>query len=319
MKKQFFCVLSAAVIAASSVPAFADTFEDGSFYKKGADNSFMEGWNADGAGAFQSQENEDGSISARWDSILNCLTMQGKSYDEPIDMPEQYDIAYELEAEAVGVSYFGVFGWLNNPQTQFYIIDGWTGCDLLNDGTPVKTVEIGGVQYDLFLGSYLKNNPNDFEPRTVWTYWNIRHENAWKAGEKAEYKGTVPLAEQLRAWEDLDDRAAYYPGTDYQLSQAYAAVIAWGTGPERAAGICTIKEPEISMQYASDEALTGDANCDGVVDVSDAVLVMRYAVEDRDAVVTEQGLKNADADKNGKTNESDATMILKYIAKKITL
>ena len=64
---------------------------------------------------------------------------------------------------------------------------------------------------------------------------------------------------------------------------------------------------------------TGDANCDGAVDVSDAVLVMRYAVADREAVISEQGLKNADTDKNGNTDSDDATLILQNIAKKIRL
>lgn len=64
------------------------------------------------------------------------------------------------------------------------------------------------------------------------------------------------------------------------------------------------------------EQKTGDANCDGVVDVSDAVLVMRYAVADREAVISEQGLKNADTDKNGNTDSDDATNILLHIAKK---
>ena len=70
---------------------------------------------------------------------------------------------------------------------------------------------------------------------------------------------------------------------------------------------------------ASVSGQTGDANCDGAVDVSDAVLVMRYAVADREAVISEQGLKNADTDKNGNTDSDDATNILLHIAKKIRL
>lgn len=63
---------------------------------------------------------------------------------------------------------------------------------------------------------------------------------------------------------------------------------------------------------------TGDVNCSGNVDVSDAVLLARYLVSDSGAVISGQGLANADCDKNGWRDDADLTMILQYIAKKIT-
>ncbi len=63
---------------------------------------------------------------------------------------------------------------------------------------------------------------------------------------------------------------------------------------------------------------TGDVNCSGSVDVSDAVLLARYLVSDSGAVISGQGLANADCDKNGLRDDADLTMILQYIAKKIT-
>ncbi len=66
------------------------------------------------------------------------------------------------------------------------------------------------------------------------------------------------------------------------------------------------------------EGLRGDANCDDHVDISDAVLILRCVVEDREAVITDQGKTNADADRDGKVSSDDAKLILQYIAKKIT-
>lgn len=65
------------------------------------------------------------------------------------------------------------------------------------------------------------------------------------------------------------------------------------------------------------QALKGDVNCDGGVDVSDVVLILRYAVEDKTAAVTDQGLLNADVDGNGQADSDDGTVILKYIARQI--
>ena len=59
----------------------------------------------------------------------------------------------------------------------------------------------------------------------------------------------------------------------------------------------------------------GDADCSGKVDVSDAVLICRYATEDAGARITDQGKKNADVDGSGNVTADDTIKILKYIAK----
>ena len=60
--------------------------------------------------------------------------------------------------------------------------------------------------------------------------------------------------------------------------------------------------------------MKGDANCDRIVDVSDAVLVARYCAEDKTVEISRQGILNADVDKNGKTEPADTVMILRFIA-----
>ncbi len=68
-----------------------------------------------------------------------------------------------------------------------------------------------------------------------------------------------------------------------------------------------------------DEEKQGDANCDGSIDVSDAVLISRFAAEDREATMTDQGRQNADVTNDGNVDGQDSTKILQYIAKKISL
>ena len=64
-------------------------------------------------------------------------------------------------------------------------------------------------------------------------------------------------------------------------------------------------------------AIAGDANFDCAVDVADAVLVARFAAEDKEAVITDQGKENADVTHDGNVDGQDAEKILQYIAKKI--
>ena len=63
----------------------------------------------------------------------------------------------------------------------------------------------------------------------------------------------------------------------------------------------------------------GNANCAEEVDVSDAVLVARYVAEDTGANLTAQGKINADVTHDGNITGDDTILILRYIAKMVTL
>ena len=83
-----------------------------------------------------------------------------------------------------------------------------------------------------------------------------------------------------------------------------------------------MKEREIGddlvwIQYfdSADGAASGDATCNNVVDVSDAVLAAKFATGDSKAVITDQGKLNADLDGDGSVTLDDVTLILKKITK----
>ncbi|MBR3446743.1 MAG: leucine-rich repeat protein [Oscillospiraceae bacterium] len=63
----------------------------------------------------------------------------------------------------------------------------------------------------------------------------------------------------------------------------------------------------------------GDANGDGMIDVSDAVLIARFAVGDSDAKITDLGVINADVNGDGTADLEDITLILQFIAKRISV
>ena len=57
----------------------------------------------------------------------------------------------------------------------------------------------------------------------------------------------------------------------------------------------------------------GDANCDGTVDMADAVAIRKYVSASYQYPLTEQGLKNADVDSSGNINNNDASYIQQYV------
>ena len=58
----------------------------------------------------------------------------------------------------------------------------------------------------------------------------------------------------------------------------------------------------------------GDVNLDNSVDVSDAVMIARYYVEDWGLVITDTGKMQADVNLDGHINDEDLTAVLQYIA-----
>lgn len=84
-------------------------------------------------------------------------------------------------------------------------------------------------------------------------------------------------------------------------------------------GIATLPDGSIRDLIAGTEYPLGDANCDGSTDVADAVLVARYLVEDKSAMLKSQGIFLADCNHNNTLDSSDLTLILKAIARMIEL
>lgn len=62
----------------------------------------------------------------------------------------------------------------------------------------------------------------------------------------------------------------------------------------------------------------GDADESGTVDVSDAVLIARFALADETAEISMQGIRNADVNDDGKVDTDDVIQIVRYIAGLIT-
>ncbi len=61
--------------------------------------------------------------------------------------------------------------------------------------------------------------------------------------------------------------------------------------------------------------ITGDVNGDTKIDISDAVLLARFCTEDSTAVITDQGIQNADVNSSGNIDLDDVNEILKKIAR----
>ena len=81
----------------------------------------------------------------------------------------------------------------------------------------------------------------------------------------------------------------------------------------------TTPKQETTTEPTTARQRKGDANEDGLVDVTDAVLICRYGAEDPEAALTTQGKINANVNGDNKIDADDAAQVLQHVAKLIKL
>lgn len=178
-----------------------------------------------------------------------------------------------------------------------------------NTGAAAAEGDLGSTLFDTYI--------TDDQIHIVWAtgltdsqYWvkngtflTITGKAVGKAGDKTALKGVAV------------DRAAY-PGGGANADIIFSAVGEGSATTDYAAsftnGSVTIKKDEVpNMKW-------GDVDESGSVDVSDAVLLARFIAEDSTAIISNQGLLNADVTHDGTQKSDDVTKILKFIAMMIT-
>ncbi|MBQ6042466.1 MAG: cellulase family glycosylhydrolase [Oscillospiraceae bacterium] len=88
---------------------------------------------------------------------------------------------------------------------------------------------------------------------------------------------------------------------------------------EQPGSVTTERGGKESPTNSQDGMKWGDANCDGTVDVSDAVLICKFISGDSTAKITETGISNASVTNGTKQVElEDVTKILKFITRLIS-
>ena len=334
MKKRLTAVLLAAVAACPlfTLPASASVDErrewNGSFYSYSFEQlENAEVLNSSFEFSHPVYSADTGGFSCKWDRVFNVSAEVG------CGMPEGYagknykvfdmlELTYNADFYTDGNGYFGVHGWTQNPLVEYYIIEGWGSWRPPGGQGFHGSVTVNGRVYDVY--QTMRNKKPSIEgERTFPQYFAVRQENPVTEHVQNRVKGTVDIC---KVFSEFEKKGFDMSGELYSCG---LVVEAYGGGMGDASGYFTVHSA--SRRWTNDvfflqgtdwfltdtvPPLTGDTNCNGRIDVADAVLVMRYAVADREAVISEQGLRNADTDKNGNTDAEDATNILLHIAKK---
>ena len=110
------------------------------------------------------------------------------------------------------------------------------------------------------------------------------------------------------------DREAY-PGGSANKEIVFASV---GTDNKVTDYGAKAIDGEVVIGGGTTNAKWGDADCNGDVDVLDAVMIARVAAEDTETGITSEGKTNSDVTHDGNVKPDDLGKLLKYLSGKLT-
>lgn len=97
----------------------------------------------------------------------------------------------------------GLYGFFKNTNDEFYILDGWGSYRPQEGKTPLETVEIDGVLYDIYRVQRLAMSGIQGTATTT-QYWSIRRENLLGNSNSGNVSSKTNLSEHIKVWEKYD-------------------------------------------------------------------------------------------------------------------
>ncbi len=153
----------------------------------------------------------------------------------------------------------------------------------------------------------LKTNSNDWESNGCFDYNDgTQHQDKWTADSSS---GTAKIEFDVPSGLRTVQFQIWWPTT----ATIESAVLTMSSGT-----IVSSEEETTTTSSSSrpnnDNYFRGDVDCNGTVNVLDAVMLARIAAEDTDTGVSDQGKRNAETTGDSSVNNADLSKLLKYLA-----
>ena len=176
------------------------------------------------------------------------------------------------------------------------------------DATYTASVKDGAKLQDAYYDGIMKAIAKNKDAISACVFWGTTDDQSWrKEGSPLlfdkEYKAKSCFYEIIDGIEYTTSPQTTKPAKTTTTSAA--GIGGTDTAPAESTADVTKGEPI---------KVNGDANCDGKVTVSDAILVARVVAEDKTATITDTGRKQADMDGVEGLSSDDTIAILKKLA-----
>ncbi|KAJ9621701.1 hypothetical protein H2203_007190 [Taxawa tesnikishii (nom. ined.)] len=142
--------------------------------------------NYNGAAAnFQYNEGA-GTFSVKWSGSTDFVTGLGWTTGAA------RSITYSATYNAAGAgSYLAVYGWVNSPQAEYYIVEAYGSYNPCSSATQLGTVTSDGGTYTVCTDQRV-NQPSITGTSTFTQYWSVR--------QSQRKSGTVTVANHFNFW-----------------------------------------------------------------------------------------------------------------------
>ena len=126
-------------------------------------------------------------------------------------------------------------------------------------------------------------------------FWGVTDDQSWRASQ-------LPLLFD----KNFKAKPAYYSIVD--------GLEPVTTAPQDTTTTTTTTTTTAATTAPSGDFLAGDVDCNGVVEINDAVLLARYVAQDDTVKITVQGVANGDYNQDGSVDSTDITAVCRQLA-----
>ncbi len=262
MKKQLFGLVSAGVLAFTSVPyaavAAGNEVTEQPHQGKTPDGSYSYSWWNDenmGETSFDGDKLNGGEFSCSWKDVYSCSFAKGHIFEEADkSYKELGDIScdYTLDYSSKGNSFYGIHGWVENRETgyqqnkyaEFLIVDGYVDYRPHDGETPLSSVTVDGCTYDIYR---VKNA--SFDSPILFQYVSVI------SSEDNKANGETPTA--ISHHISIDDHFAAWEKAGIDMSGGLYEV-SFDVEGWKSSGEAVVRKNDIEISSIEKELLPGD-------------------------------------------------------------
>lgn len=124
------------------------------------------------------------------------------------DVKIRYDAELNMESGDQNIYYSGIYGWLRDPMTEFFVIDSWGDWTPPGEKEPLETVEIDGEVYDIY-------KLTSRSEHSEWNqFWSVRRNNPGDRNSSGKISTEINLSDHLKVWSKYDTNINFAGFTD---------------------------------------------------------------------------------------------------------
>lgn len=240
MKRRLFGLVSAVVLAATSVPSFTVFAADDQKMGTTNDGYDYEAWNQDYKGQWSMTPGNDGCFTCNWSGIFNFLGRMGKRFTEKKSYKAWGDVEldYEVKINPRGNVYMCVYGWTQNPLVEYYIVEGWGSWRPPGGQGQQGSINVNNKGYDVYK-SMRNNQPSIEGNKTFPQYWSVAQSSCMSQNRDNTCSGTISISKHFQAW---DSKGMDMSGSLYEVALNMEG---YGGGSGDSSANCTITKNKL--------------------------------------------------------------------------